>query len=174
VRGFSPAPQLAAAVRSAVSCSLLVIIGAFVLAGCSDDPLDAGGGINLYVAQADTTIGGYRHVNITATVTNHGATDVVYRTSCSIYTWFAVYDGQGNLLRLHDPSYGQVCPLEPSVLVPWQMATAEMRFGVAWDAGGIAYRPQPGRYTLYTRFIFTEPGSRAEKRVDRRTAIDWE
>ena len=166
--------HLVTGVRPALFWFALLIVGSLVLVACSDDPLTRPVGIDLYVATADTTIDGQAYLNITATVTNRGATQVVYRTNCGIYTWFSAYDEHGNTVRLRDPSIGQVCPLEPSILDPWNTASAEMRFGNAWDSSGTTYRPAPGRYTLYTRFIYTEPNSTSEKRVDRRTVIDWE
>jgi hypothetical protein len=174
VRCVRQSPHLVAGVRPALFLVTLLIVGSLVLAACSDGPSMPPGDIDLYVATADTTIDGQAFLNITATVTNRGVGEVVYRTNCSIYTWFSAYDEHGNTLRLRDPSIGQVCPLEPSILDPWNTASAKMRFGHAWDSGGTMYRPAPGRYTLYTRFIYTEPNSTSEKRVDRRTVIDWE
>lgn len=71
-------------------------------------------GVTLSVATADTTIGGEQYLNIKATVTNRTNATLVYRTNCSIYGWFAARDDNGDQLRMHDPSGGEVCPLEPS------------------------------------------------------------
>lgn len=156
----------------------LVIVGCLVavLAGtaCDREPTAPPTGVRLHVVTVDTLAAGQGLVKLVATVTNSGPARLVYRTSCGPYTWFAAYDEQGNAVRLRSPLGGEVCPFEPSVLEPWATAGAELLFGHTWDATGTPFRPAPGRYTIYTRFIWDVPGAGATRRVDARTVIDWE
>ncbi len=160
----------------AIATAVALIAATFSMAGCNESrsPVRPEGGIGFSAAAADTTIGAIQYLNFEAIVINHGNASVVYRADCGMNTWFRVYDASGEQLRMHSADGGQVCPLEPLVLLPKRSARAAFLFGVAWDDQGAPYRPAPGAYTVYTRFFYFDGDSEEQQRADLKTVIQWQ
>jgi len=155
--------------------AISIICLAFSIDACSDSTVPVvAPAMKVTFSEEQFSDGDVMLSKILARVENIGVNTITYHPNCSLWYWFTILDESGTRVRVNEPTWGTVCPLELPSLAPGEVAEGEFVFGKAWNDSGVLYYPLPGQYTIEAKFDYYEKDLENWQRLEGSTHLQWE